>query len=113
MISPLDITFAEIVLSPEIARKNPLSKKRDINGKILLWEGYEKAHDCKTPLYRLYEDAQGNFKYYRFNKQTNAWISVPKFEVKKPYFRRTAKPPKGRVLIELFANGRMTRTVGE
>lgn len=111
MRSPLEITYDEVVANPGICRDNPMGRP-DWNGNVTLWEGRQNAKDLRSPIFRVVLTKSGVYEFYKFDKRYNEWRKIPALEPRRFFRRKNDKVPKGRVRVEVFANGRVKRTVG-
>ncbi len=100
MRSPLDVTFREIAADSSVLDSmQPLSEDEGMDGKILLWQGYEgtkrpeqpKWH-LSTPEYRILRTADKRLIFQR--KRAQQWQTIPKF-VPPPFFHRKPEDEMG------------------
>lgn len=112
-ISPLKVTYDQVQADPWICRNNPLGKRPDVFGNLVLWEGKQNPNDKNSAIYRVLLARLGILRFERFDKRTNEWVGVQELP-KRRFFRRKAdRPAPGVVRIELFDRpSRTVRTVG-
>jgi hypothetical protein len=111
MTSPLEITYDEVVANPYICEENPMGRRPDWDGSILLWEGRQNPKDLQSANYRVTMNKDRSLRFARFDKRHNEWVPVPGLEPRR-FFRRKddAGPAPGVIRIEVFSDGRVKRT---
>jgi hypothetical protein len=82
-ISPLAVQYMDIVKCPEILDYvTPISREPDVDGKVILWEGYQrKGGDMSSgmrgdrgQLHRVVQHANGRRVFCRWNNRDGAWV---------------------------------------
>lgn len=82
-VSALSVTYKEIADDPTILNNvTPISREPDINGKIILWEGYatekpdffSSAGAARGPLHRVVLHPDGHKVYCKYNSVKKEWI---------------------------------------
>ena len=82
-ISPLAVQYTDIVKCREILDYvTPVSREADVDGKVVLWEGYQRAGgDMMTgmrgdrgQLHRVIQHANGARTFCRWNNRDQCWV---------------------------------------
>lgn len=83
-ISALSISYMDIVKDPTVLDNvTPISREADVDGKIILWEGYVKEKPDffsgkpsgnRGPLHRVVQHADGRRVYCRYSSTAGQWL---------------------------------------
>lgn len=84
-ISALSVQYMDIVKCPEILDYvTPISREPDIEGKIILWEGYQRpggnplegSRGDRGQLHRVVQMANGHRVFCKYNSVQKTWVTT-------------------------------------
>ena len=110
MRSPLEVTYDEIVKNPYLCVDNPLGRRPDWDGSIVLWEGNQDPKNKNSAVFRVVLNSNKSLSYFKYDRRYNEYVPVSYLQPRRFFRRKGSEVPPGVIRIEVFANGRMTRT---